>query len=196
VTPPVAVIHAQAGEPCTFAAEPPIGCEGDLICLPGSPGSSSGKCTALPKQGELCNESSLNIPSCGPWLGCGISTKTGDRQLTCGAPAPCGLITCDATTYCFESPTVQIMCRPYAAVGTPCSFNDPAGGTACAPGTRCIGAQGADKVYRGTCIALVELGAACDAKALCRDPFVCTAGHCARFDPAVCFAITDGGAGQ
>jgi hypothetical protein len=45
-------------------------------------------------------------------------------------------------------------------------------------------------------VPLVELGAACGADALCREPFICQVGHCARFDPATCVATADAGVGQ
>ena len=187
---PISVAHAGGGEACDLKASPPIGCQGDLMCEPTASGSSAGTCTALPKQGEPCRNTSG--AQCAPGLSCGISTTTGKREALCGDPPPCGTLTCAATDYCFESPTVQINCRPYATLGHACT--NATGEQVCAPGSVCVAAPSGDAGE--ICVPLVELGAACGADALCRDPFVCQAGHCARFDPASCFAAVDAGAGQ
>ena len=191
VAAPISVAHAHEGEACDLAATPPVGCDGDLMCTPSGSGSTGGTCTALPTQGEPCL--STTGARCAAGLGCGLSTASGKRELICGDPAPCGTTTCTATAYCFESPTVQINCRPYATEGQACTRGTD--DALCAPGTACVASSSADAGSE-RCVPVVELGAACGPDALCRDPFVCQAGHCARFDPASCFATVDAGVGQ
>ncbi|HVT07337.1 MAG TPA: hypothetical protein VHO67_07755 [Polyangia bacterium] len=66
------------------------------------------------------------------------------------------------------------------------------------PGLDCTGTttvvSDAGTGFRGTCNPLVDLGDACDAVHICREPLACTAGHCAHFDPETCLQPpADGG---
>jgi hypothetical protein len=194
VAAPIALAHAKLGAACDLGADPPLGCEGDLSCTPASSGQTAGTCTALPGPGEPC----LNIlgTQCGSGLSCGLSTVGGTRKKVCGDPPLCGTAPCPATSFCFESPEFWLACVPYVTVGAECVRGEGPVGV-CAPGTWCTnGGTDGGTEYHGVCVALGELGAACDGATPCRDPFVCRAGHCAHYDPASCFAVTDGGAGQ
>lgn len=204
VAAPLTVSHARAGEACDLAGNPPVGCEGNLLCFPAMRGSTVGTCKArdaLPKAGEPCQEPSPAYGiSCAPGFSCGLSTADGGRTVVCGNPAPCGNITCGAGQYCFEAPTVSIRCLTYATAGQPCSSGAPEGDQRCALPLRCTGGTRSGDggtVYRGTCNPLVEeMGGTCDDVHVCRVPLTCQQGRCARVDPASCFLPSDGGVGQ
>ncbi len=185
---PLAVAHARAGEPCDLKANPPVGCVGDLVCLPKDRTQSAGTCTALPAAGQQCLGTSG--ARCGTGLECGLSTADGGRASICGAPGLCGTKTCAPGEYCYESPTVSIRCLPYATTGEACSFNAPEGDKSCTAGLFCTGTttvtSDAGTGYRGTCNVPAELGEACDTVHVCRDPLTCTGGRCAHFDPETC----------
>jgi hypothetical protein len=194
VAAPITIAHAKAGAPCDTGAAPPVGCEGDLDCRVGAGGGTAGTCTARPGQGEACL--SVLSAQCAPGLDCGISTTTGARQTICGNPRPCGATTCAPTSFCFESPQVQLHCQPYLTAGQECPTDAGDGQQECAPGTACLPRPSDAGLAHGVCIALAERGQLCDASAPCRNPFVCRAGLCAPFDPATCFASVDAGPGQ
>jgi hypothetical protein len=200
---PLTVAHARAGEACDLSGNPPVGCEGALLCLPAMRGTTQGTCTsraALPKAGEPCLEVSPAYSiSCAPGLVCGLSTADGGRTSLCGDRAPCGSTTCAAGEYCFESSTVSIRCTPYAMAGQPCSSGAPEGDQRCAAELACTGGTRSGDggaTYRGTCNSRVALDEPCDEARECRSPLVCQQGRCARLDPETCFLPSDAGAGQ
>ncbi|HVY40263.1 MAG TPA: hypothetical protein VHM31_20125, partial [Polyangia bacterium] len=193
---PLAVAHAGAGEPCDLQGNPPVGCTGQLVCVPKDRTQTAGTCTALPGAGQPC----LDGPAarCATGLGCRLSTADGGRSLICAAPGLCGTLTCAPTEYCYEAPGVSLRCLPYAALGEACSFRVPEGDKSCVDGLFCTGTttvtSDAGTGFRGTCHPAVDLGEACDAVHICREPLVCTAGHCAHFDPETCLQPpVDGG---
>jgi hypothetical protein len=200
---PLAVTHARAGEACDLSGNPPVGCEGALLCLPAMPGATQGTCTsraALPKAGEPCLDVSPAYSiKCASGLTCGLSTADGGRTLLCGDPAPCGTTSCPSGEYCYEAPAVSIRCQPYALAGQPCSTGAPEGDQRCAAGLACTGGTRSGdggSTYRGTCNPRVSLDEPCDDVRLCRAPLVCQQGRCARLDPETCFLPSDAGAGQ
>jgi hypothetical protein len=193
---PLTVAHARAGEPCNLAGDPPVGCEGDLVCLvPRTSTNQAGTCTAPPGAGQPCLDTT-SAAQCAVGLSCGVSTADAGRTSLCGAPAPCGTTTCTASEFCYESTTVSIRCQPYSTAGQPCYYYVPEGNQYCGAGLLCTSATPPDGGVRGTCNAPVGLGDACDGVHVCRDPFVCKNGSCARFDPESCLQPADGGGGQ
>lgn len=203
VATPLTVTHARAGEACNLSGNPPVGCDGELLCLPIMRGTTQGTCTsrvALPQMGQPCLEVSPAYGiQCAPGLACGLSTADAGRSLVCGNPAPCGNTTCAASEYCFETPTVSIRCKPYATAGQACSSGAPEGDQPCGPALACTGGTWSGDggtTYRGTCNAPVALDEPCDAARICQSPLVCQQGRCARLDPETCFLPRDAGAGQ
>ena len=193
---PLVVAHASDGEPCDTAGDPLVGCEGDLMCVPTKSGGTAGKCAPLPQQGEPCLAAS-SLPPCAAGLHCGLSTVGGVRANLCGNPAPCGTTFCDGNSFCYETPTVPIGCRPYVGVGEACSRAADSGRN-CGSGASCATdslSSGGGPVSDGTCVQFGqgELGGVCDTSASCRASLACQAGRCARFDPASCHQPTDAG---
>jgi hypothetical protein len=191
VAAPPPFVHASEGQACDIGGNPPVGCEGDLICVPTTSNGTAGTCTALPTQGQPCF-SATHVAKCAPGFSCGIDRSDGLRTARCGNPAPCGITFCDANNYCYETPTVFNVCRPYALAGEACSSANY-GEHECADGTLCLTATG-DAGDQGTCVTVVEvgLGEACNAAAICKAPYNCQAGRCSKFDPASCLQ-TDAG---
>jgi hypothetical protein len=189
---PAVLPHASAGQACDLGASPPMGCEGDLICVPTTSNGTAGTCTPLPTQGEKCFQLT-HVASCAPGFACGIDRSDGLRTARCGNPAPCGTTVCDSTSFCYETPDVFNVCRLYSVAGEPCS-NANYRERRCADGTICLTTTG-DAGDQGTCATVVEVGAgeACSATAACKIPYYCSAGHCAKFDPASCYQPPDAG---
>src|SRR5437667_1075603 len=67
---PLAVAHAGAGEPCDLAANPPVGCVGQLVCLAKDRTQSAGTCTAPSAAGQPCLDGAS--PRCGTGLAFGL----------------------------------------------------------------------------------------------------------------------------
>lgn len=185
---PLAVAHAGAGEPCDLAANPPVGCVGQLVCLAKDRTQSAGTCTAPPAAGQPCLDGAS--PRCGTGLACGLSTADGGRTSICAAPGLCGTTTCGPGQYCYEAPTVSLRCLPYATTGEACSFRVPEGDKSCAAGLFCTGTttviSDAGTGFRGTCNVPAQLGEICDTVHVCSEPLSCTGGRCAHFDPETC----------
>src|SRR4051812_36105249 len=53
-TPKASIVHAAKDQPCDFAAQPSIGCQGDLICARPNSGGTAGICRPIPGLGEPC----------------------------------------------------------------------------------------------------------------------------------------------
>ena len=193
VAAPIVITHAAAGQACDSAGNPPVGCEGDLICVPPTRDKTAGTCTPLPQQGEKCLDMNP-MARCAPGLSCGIARSSGLRIATCGNPAPCGYTVCAAGSYCYESPEVINECRPYAAPGEACNDSNY-GEKVCAPGALCVGDADAGVVSQGVCVVVTEvgLGAACSETSTCKSPSFCQAGRCTSFDPASCYQRADAG---
>jgi len=192
VAAPVTTAHSAEGQPCDLSANPPVGCEGDLVCVTGSDGGTAGTCMPLPGQGQPC----LNgYPDCASGFSCGISTTSGAREALCGNPPPCGDTTCAAGSYCIETPTMPLHCVPNAQLGEACIASGGDGEGLCVTGATCGGLVSESDgdggtIREGTCVAFQDLGAACGGDTQpCRSPLLCQAGLCVRFDPETCFAM-------
>ena len=129
---PLAVAHAGAGEPCDLTANPPVGCMGQLVCLPKESHAERRHLHRLARGGTA-------VPRQHP---IGLRDGTRVRPLhrrwrthsICAAPGLCGTTTCGPGQYCYEAPTVSLRCLPYATTGEACSFRVPEGDKSCAAG--------------------------------------------------------------
>jgi len=190
---PAAVMHAAAGARCDLAANPPVTCEGDLLCLPDGDHST---CTPIPGEGQPC---ARDTPQCGAGLQCDILPPGSPDTRLCHASPLCGSAPCPDGQYCFETSTVPLACRPYAKVGEACVTDSssrayqPCGVSAVCLGQTSVPDGDGGIVMQGTCAGYQELGAACGDTAPCRSPLVCRAGACAQYDPQSCFQAADAG---
>jgi hypothetical protein len=153
----------------------------------------------MPKQGEECLDSAgpglYGLPQCAPGFACGIDRSDGLRTARCGNPAPCGKTVCDANSYCYETPTVFNVCKPYSLPGQACTVSW--GEHNCASGSVCGAAS--DGGDQGTCVAIVEVGvgeacvATSNSTVVCKNPLACLSGRCTSYAPASCLQPPDGG---
>jgi hypothetical protein len=187
---PLLVANAGPGEACDLKGSPPMGCTGDLVCAPISRTGSAGTCVRLPRSGETCLVFG-GVFHCATPLQCGQAGADGGLIWMCADRMPCGTALCDDISFCYQTDTGQLVCRPYAGMGEACSLSEGSE-RRCSPDARCTGGSaGGDAgiVYDGTCVARgrVDLDGACDGSSPCRTPLVCQSGRCARFDPSTCF---------
>jgi hypothetical protein len=192
------IVHAGEGSPCDLAADPVVGCEGDLICNVTTSAQTAGTCVRPPGDGQPCAIAPGGTQICAAGLRCGIVTTSGARVLACGQN-PCGTQQCPAGSFCYEDPMTPLNCRVYATEGQTCTQNMPGGDTMCASPTFCEVASdaGVGTPASGTCVRLTSLrpGDACDPAVGCNFPLLCTGGTCAGLDPATCTGSVDAAAG-
>jgi len=190
---PAMVTHAAAGAPCDLTANPPVSCEGDLLCIKNG---SASTCTPIPGEGQPCSAYS---PPCAAGLACDTVPPGSTVPRLCHQNPLCGSAPCPDGQYCFESSTVPLTCRDYVKLGAACIADSSSSAyRACAPGSVCLGVTSVSDgdggmTMQGTCAAYQELGAPCSATTPCRSPLVCQAGVCGRFDPESCFQPADAG---
>jgi hypothetical protein len=156
------IVHGGAGAKCDPAADPVLGCEGDLACVADA-GGNGGVCATLPGDGQPCARPILGLVSCAPGLVCHADD-------TCGPPQRCGEVTCEADSYCREggpSPT----CVRFATDGEKCG-NLPED-SRCIAGTQCVASDTADGGKVCAKLAASSIGEPCDPAHPCRYPLVC-----------------------
>lgn len=184
--PKASVVHAAEGEPCDFAAQPAVGCQGDLICARTTATSTAGTCRTLPQANEPCalDGDPRYGPICGPGLWCDSQTTT--CLPLSSSPGGCGDGgACDVTSFCRAPAGPDATCVARALEGQKCTSAlaaEPE--VACVLGTRCV--FDADGGRNGTCVALRALGEPCDETHPCGDSLCGVAGRCTTFHSAAC----------
>jgi hypothetical protein len=180
-TPRASIVYAAQDQPCDFAAQPAVGCRGDLICARATATSTAGTCRPVPQLGQACAMSGdVYSQVCGPGLRC-------TDQMTCQVPPPgCGDGgVCDPNSFCRER-TGAPACVPRVAEGQPCNW----GGTSSEPEIQCelniwcVLIPGME--WNGICTRPGMVGDACDAMHPCAGGLCGAAGRCTSFDPAAC----------
>lgn len=103
------IMHASEGQPCNLVGPPVVGCVGDLICRPSSPGGAGGTCIAPPAAGEPCALAGFSANVCAAGTVC--SNVTGGTCLAAAdagtAPPPQPGTACDAQNPCHN----PLLCR-------------------------------------------------------------------------------------
>jgi hypothetical protein len=179
------VLHAAEGEACDFAAQPVVGCIGDLVCARATASGTAGTCRPLPKLGEPCAMAGDIVGSqCSAGLVCDAATTTCQPY----KPPGCGDGgACDVNSFCQSGS----LCVPRAAEGQPCRWS----GTSepqidCVANIWCVLAPDAGR--NGVCTRPGTIGDACDTTHPCVDS-LCAGGRCGEFDPARCQLAQDAG---
>jgi hypothetical protein len=187
-TPGGTIVHAGQGQACDPAADPAVGCTGDLHCIAPS-GQTAGMCQPLPllDLGQPCYQ----MPGvCRPPLICSISIDGATTTSQCVAlpsDSQCGDASCDDTTFCKVTGTSRT-CVPRAAVGAVCAGDGGTVTVECVSGALCTGSPGVCTVYG-------MRGDPCDdATQPCGNYLVCTNGRCAPLGTEGC-PLTPGDAG-
>jgi hypothetical protein len=179
------VLHAAEGQPCDFAAQPAVGCSGDLVCARATASGTAGTCRPLPKLSEPCAMAGDALGSlCAAGLLCDASTST------CQVPKPAGCGdagACDVNTFCQSG----AQCVSRAAEGQPCRI----GGTSepeiqCVANIWCVVTPGMGR--NGVCTKPGTIGDGCDTTHPCAGS-LCGAGRCGEFDPDLCQLAQDAG---
>ena len=189
--PKASVVHAAEGDPCDFTAQPPVGCQGDLVCARTTTTGTAGVCRPFPQLDQPCASSGDTIGGqsglvCAAGLGCNTQT------MTCRPVSPstggCGDGgACDDASFCRGAFGPNATCAPRASVGQACRNYDSAAGleTQCTLGLQCVLAP--DAGSEGTCVKPGALGDACDKARPCDYSVLCSAGgRCAAIGVAAC----------
>lgn len=185
--PKASVVHAVEGEPCDFAAQPPVGCQGDLICTRATTTGTAGICRPIPQVDQPCAISgdAVGGKTCGAGLSCNTQT------MTCRPATPssggCGDGgACNDTSFCRGAFGPGASCAPRALEGQACRLTDTSAGLEleCALGIRCVPTP--DAGFNGTCTRLGTIGDACDPAHPCDGSLCGVGGRCTAFDPMAC----------
>lgn len=181
------VVHAAEGEPCDFAAQPSVGCKGDLVCARTTTTGTAGSCRPFPQLDQPCamTGDALGGKSCGDGLACNTQT------MTC-RPAPpssggCGDGgACDDASFCRGAFGPGATCVPRAPEGQACRIADTTEGPElqCAVGIQCVLTP--DAGYNGTCTKPGTIGATCDKAHPCGGSVCGVAGRCTAYAVAAC----------
>jgi len=182
------IVHAAQDQPCDLAAQPSVGCAGDLHCIAPT-GQTAGTCQPLPllDVGQPCYQ----VPGvCRAGLECFTningSTTTSECVALPGDPA-CGSAPCDSTTFC-KSGDGGRYCAPRAAVGDVCAGDGGAVIAQCVSGAFCFGG--------GVCGKYGMRGDPCSDAQPCASYLVCTNGRCAPLGTEGCAPMAgDAGGG-
>jgi hypothetical protein len=181
------VVHAAEGQPCDFAAQPSVGCRGDLVCARTTTPGTAGICRPLPQLDQPCAMTGDPVATkdCGAGLSCNTQT------MTC-RPAPpasggCGDAgACDDAAFCRGAFGPAATCVARALEGQACRLTDTSAGAElqCSLGVRCVPTP--DAGFNGTCTAPRNVGDACDPTHPCGGSLCGAAGRCTPYAPAAC----------
>jgi hypothetical protein len=181
--PKASVVHAAAGEPCDFGAQPSVGCQGELVCARTGTTGTAGVCGTVPQQiGEPC----VRTGDLGSTYTCGGGLTCDTQTTTCQVPPPpagCGDGgACDDASFCRSG-----ACVPRVAEGQLCRTTaSPV--IQCALGLWCV-VVNLDAGRDGICTRPGTIGDACDAARPCAQSVCSTAGRCTAPAVAACQPI-------
>jgi hypothetical protein len=180
------VVHAAEGEPCDFAAQPSVGCSGDLVCARATTTGTAGICRPFPQLDQPCANigDPVSSKTCAASLACDTNT------MTCRPPPPSGGCgdggACDDASFCGATATSAAACVPRSPAGQACRIVATSAGPElqCALGVYCVLTP--DAGYNGMCVAPGKIGDTCDAAHPCAGSLCGVSGRCSAYDPAAC----------
>jgi len=187
-TPKSSVVHAAEGASCDFAAQPSVGCQGDLVCARTTTTGTAGICRPYPQLDRACANGGDLLNN--GWV-CAAGLSCDSQTMTCRTPPlseTCGDAgACDDASFCRSaSGGASASCIARAPAGQACRITPTTSGPEieCALGLRCVTTP--DAGYDGTCTALGHPGDPCDATHPCANSLCGVSGRCAAFAPAAC----------